>query len=323
MNDDEAKRYIAEHVKVPRLHITIAKAFILKNFHPKTSELLNRFLASVDVKMPQKLVLHPSVDPLPTLDAVVNAISWQLAASEAIWGLIASAAIFPASGGWCGEFRTLEWTTIVPGSGGHSAGFSLDEYSIQVPDKLVLPKSTNPDVNLPLTDPDLYLKELNLPGLLPAVEMALREAVRCIRHELYMACLAMLGRASEAAWIETGLALAGAVPAGSSVNVAKIGDELQDPFIGIGRKIKITLDLYAHQVVFSGIAKASGIKLQDLRNCVVWADCVRDSRNSIHYGAEPAMSNSYEKVATLLIGAVPHIRLLTSLTEVARRDKAQ
>lgn len=323
MNDDDAKRYIAEHVKVPRLHITIAKAFILKNFAPKTSELLNRFLASVDAKMPQKLVLHSSVDPLPTLDAVVNAISWQLAASEAIWGLIASAAVFPASGGLCGEFGPLQWTTVVPGSGGTSSGFSLAEYAIQVPDKLALPRSSNPDVDLPLTDPDLYLKELNLPGLLPAVEMALREAVRCIRHELYMACLAMLGRASEAAWIETGLALAAAVPAGSSVNGTKIGDELQDPFIGIGRKIKTTLDLYAHQDVFSTIAKPSGVKLQDLRNCVVWADCVRESRNSLHYGAEPAMSNSYEKVATLLIGAVPHIRLLTALTEVARKNKAQ
>ena len=323
MNDDEAKRYIAEHVKVPRLHVTIAKAFILKNFHATTSELLSRFLVSVEAKMPHRLVLHSSVDPLPTLDGVVNAISWQLAACEAIWGLIASAAVFPASSGLCGGFATLPWTTVVPGSGGTSSGFSLDEYSIQVPDKLTLPKSSNHDIDLPLTDPDLYLKELNLPGLIPAIEMALREAVRCIRQELYMACLAMLGRASEAAWIETGLALAAAVPTGASVNGAKISDELQDSFVGIGRKIKTTLDLYSHQDVFKDIVKESGVKLQDLRNCVVWADCVRDSRNSIHYGAEPAMSNSYEKVATLLIGAVPHIRLLTSLTDVARRNKAQ
>jgi hypothetical protein len=207
MNDDEAKRYIAEHVKVARLHVTIAKAFILKNFHPVTSELISRFLQSVDAKMPQKLVLHQSVDPIPTLDGVASAISWQLAACEAIWGLIANAAVFPASTGLCGGFGTLQWTTVVPGSGGSSAGFSLEEYSIQVPDRLVLPKSSNPGVDLPLTDPDLYLKELNLPGLVPAVEMALREAVRCIRYELYLACLAMLGRASEAAWIETGLAL--------------------------------------------------------------------------------------------------------------------
>lgn len=319
MNDDEAKRYIGEHVKVARLHVTIAKAFILKNFHPTTSELISRFLQSVDAKMPQKLVLHPSVDPIPTLDGVVSAISWQLAACEAIWGLIANAAVFPASTGMCGGFGTLEWTTVVPGSGGSSSGFSLGDFSIQVPDRLALPKSLNPGGDLPLTDPDLYLKELNLPGLLPAIEMALREAVRCIRHELYLACLAMLGRASEAAWIETGLALASAVPAGSPIDGIKMSDQLQDPFLGIGKKIKIALDMYSRQDIFGDISRASGVKLQDLRNCVVWADCVRESRNSIHYGAEPAMSNSYEKVATLLIGAVPHIRLLAALTQAARK----
>ena len=322
MSDHDAKRYIAEHVKVARLHVTIAKAFILKNFHPTTSELIGRFLASVDAKIPQKLVLHPSVDAVPILDSVVSAISWQLAACEAIWALIANAAVFPASTGLYGAFGTLQWTTIVPGSGGNSSGFSLDEYSILVPDKLALPKSSNPGVDLPLTDPDLYLKELNLPGLAPAVEMALRQAVRCIRHELYLACLAMLGRASEAAWIETGLALASAVPAGSSIDGAKIEDQLQDSFIGIGRKIKLVLDSYSHQEIFGDIGKASGVKLQDLRNCVVWADCVRESRNSIHYGAEPAMSNSYEKVATLLIGAVPHIRLLAALTDAARKNRS-
>ncbi|OSJ13528.1 hypothetical protein BSR47_20950 [Bradyrhizobium canariense] len=320
MNDYEAKRYIAEHVKVPRLHVTIAKGFILKNFHPTTSDLINCFLQSVEAKMPQKLVLHPSVDPVPTLDAVVSAISWQLSACEAIWGLIANAAVFPASTNMYGAHESLQWTTVVPGSGGSSSGFSLEEYSIQVPDRLALPKSSNPDVDLPLTDPDFYLKELNLPGLVPAVETALREAVQCLRHGLYLACLAMLGRASEAAWIETGLALASAIPAGSSIDGTKIGDQLQDPFVGIGRKIKIVLDSYSHQEVFGGITRASGVKLQDLRNCVVWADCVRESRNSIHYGAEPAMSNSYEKVATLLIGAVPHIRLLAALREAARKN---
>jgi hypothetical protein len=320
MSDDEAKRYIADHVKVARLHVTIAKAFILKNFHPTTSELVSRFLQSVDAKMPQKLVLHQSVDPLPTLDAVVNAISWQLAACEAIWGLISNATIFPASTNMCGGFGTLSWTTVVPGNGGYSSGFSLEEYSILVPDRLALPKSSKPDVDLPLTDPDLYLKELNLPGLVPAVEMALREAVRCIRHELYLACLAMLGRASEAAWIETGLALASAIPAGSPIDGIKMRDQLQDPFIGIGKKVKLALEMYSRQDIFGDIGKASGVKLQDLRNCVVWADCVRESRNSIHYGAEPAMSNSYEKVATLLIGAVPHIRLLAALADAARKN---
>jgi hypothetical protein len=321
MNENDAERYIVDHVKVDRLHVTIAKAFVLKDFHPVTSELINRFLQSVDAKMPQKLVLHQSVDPIPTLDSAVLAIRWQLAICEAIWGLISNAATFPASSALCGGFGTLQWTTVVPGSGGTSSGFSLEEFSILVPDKLALPKSSSHPGEQPLTDPDLYLKDLSLTGLIPAIEVALREAVRCIRHELYLACLAMLGRASEAAWIEAGLALAASVPTGSSIDAAKITDQLQDSFLGIGKKIKITLDLYSRQDIFGDTSKASGVKVQDLKNCVVWADCVRESRNSIHYGAEPAMPNSYEKVASLLIGAVPHIRLLTALTNTAKAKR--
>jgi len=67
------------------------------------------------------------------------------------------------------------------------------------------------------------------------------------------------------------------------------------------------------------------VTLQDLRNSVIWADAVRDSRNSVHYGATPAMPNSYEKVAALLISAVPYLRILYRIhdavdTLVSRRQ---
>jgi hypothetical protein len=172
MNDDDAKRYISGHVDVPRLHVTIAKAFVLANFQPDTGELIRRFLHTVDAKMPEKLVLHPSVDAIPTLDSIVAAISWQLAACEAIWGLISSGAIFPASSGFAGGFGTIEWTTIVQRSGGYSSGFSLEEYSILVPSKLAVPRSSRPAESQPLTDPDLYIKELNLSALVPEIEGA-------------------------------------------------------------------------------------------------------------------------------------------------------
>ena len=59
--------------------------------------------------------------------------------------------------------------------------------------------------------------------------------------------------------------------------------------------------------------KSSGYKPSDLKSVVVWADAVRESRNSIHYGAQPAMSNSYEKVAALLIGTVPNLKVIYSI----------
>ena len=50
---------------------------------------------------------------------------------------------------------------------------------------------------------------------------------------------------------------------------------------------------------------------------MIWGDAVRESRNSIHYGVNPAMSNTYEKVAALLIGAVPHLKLVYRLRAAA------
>ena len=58
------------------------------------------------------------------------------------------------------------------------------------------------------------------------------------------------------------------------------------------------------------------MKIQDLRNAVIWADAVRESRNSVHYGVKPEMPNTYEKLAALLIGSVPHLRLIYRIYSV-------
>lgn len=320
MNPDDAKQYLLRETTVTRQQVTQAKAYIIKNFQPSAPMLIDSFLKSVDAKMPEQIVFHPTQDPVPSVESVAKVISWKLAACEAIWGLISGAAVFPASTRLTGNIGTLSWSTVVSG-GGTSSGFSLDDLSIEVPEQLALPRSSVSGTEQPLTDPDMYLKELDLPGARPEIVTALQEAVRCFRHELYLACLAMLGRASEVAWIETGIALAGAAREDDpKLNPARTIDRLQDSFVGIGKKIQTVLDLYSRQDVFGDLAKVSGVKLQDLRNCTVWADCVRDSRNSIHYGVEPSMSNSYEKVAALLIGAVPHIRLLVNITEAAKKQ---
>ncbi len=322
MHADEAKEYIVDNIKVPRQRVTVAKAFILKNFDPNSETLIKSFLDSVDAEMPQQVVLHQSVDAVPTLKQAAEAISWKLAACEAIWGLISSSFLIPASNQFYGDIGGLGWTTVVPGSGGSSSGFSLDELSIRVPSQLVLPRSSHNDLSQPLTDPDLYLKELNLPNLPQEIEEALREAVRCFRYDMYLACLAMLGRASEGAWIELGLGLAKAAPrlgSTSQTKVNKIIQDLESTYIGIARKIQMTVKLYEKQDVVEILSRKSKVKLEDLRNSVTWVDAVRESRNSIHYGVKPSMSNSYEKVGALLIGAVPHIRMLVTLTTAARK----
>lgn len=172
------------------------------------------------------------------------------------------------------------------------------------------PRSLSTQENQPLSNPDLFLHTLDIPGLHNEVENSLREAVSCFRHELYLACLAMLGRASEGAWIELGLKLVNAIPPESHEKAQNIKDKLEDSFVSIGKKIMEILKLYECKDIFADIYKKSDVKVQDLRNAVVWSDSIRESRNSIHYGVKSSMPNTYEKVAALLIGAVPHIRLL-------------
>lgn len=77
------------------------------------------------------------------------------------------------------------------------------------------------------------------------------------------------------------------------------------------------VDLYHKQDIFGEVAKRSGISHRYLGQVLNWSNIVRDSRNAVHYGADPATQNTYEKVAALLIGAVPNIRTLYTIREAA------
>ena len=58
-----------------------------------------------------------------------------------------------------------------------------------------------------LADPDLYLESLAVTNIHQDVIDAISEAIDCLRSELHIAAVVMLGRASEGAWIEMGLGL--------------------------------------------------------------------------------------------------------------------
>jgi hypothetical protein len=79
---------------------------------------------------------------------------------------------------------------------------------------------------------------------------------------------------------------------------------------GTYRKIEAVLTIFAHQEIFGPVSKAAGVKLEELRVISIWSDAVRDSRNTIHFGVAPTTPNTYEKVAALLLGAVPNVRAL-------------
>lgn len=147
----------------------------------------------------------------------------------------------------------------------------------------------------------------------PEVASAFGEAVKCFRLELFTAALAMLGKASEGAWLELGASLLEFVPDGQRTRFARQQFTLEDPMLGLLRKVEAVISMYEHQEIFAPVTKACGIRLQELRSVAVWSDAVRESRNTIHFGVQAAVPNTYEKLTALLIGAVPNVRVLYRL----------
>jgi hypothetical protein len=309
MNTDYLLKVLESQIRVTPQQVTIAKGHIINHFSPDTSTVIQSFLKTVEATVPEKLMIHLTVGTDETIKSVAQILSWTLACCEAIWGLISSGLLFPASSDLRSFLPNVGWTTVIQGSG-NTGGLRLDHLSLLVPSSIQLPPSISRGERQTLSDSDLFLHSLDISNIDKEVEESLREAVRCFKHELFLACLAMLGRASEGAWIELGLKLCDITPPTASVNTKKIREKLEDPFVGIGKKILEAAQLYQRSDIFDNIYKSSGVKPQDLNNVVVWADAVREARNSVHYGAEPSMPNTYEKIAALLIGSVPHLRLL-------------
>ncbi|MBI5968769.1 MAG: hypothetical protein HY882_13070 [Deltaproteobacteria bacterium] len=309
MNTDQALKLLESQVRVTPQQVMIAKGYIMNHFDPDTPAVIKGFLKSVEAATPEKLVIHLTVDTKESIKSVAETLSWTLAGSEAIWGLISSGLLFPGSSELRSFMPNVNYSTVIQGSG-NSGALDLNHLVLAVPTRVLLPPSTARGEPQTLTDPDLFLHSLGIPYIEKEVEESLRESVRCFKHELFLACLAMLGRASEGAWIELGLALCAIAPSSAPINITKTKEKLEDPFVGIGKKILETARLYQRTDLFGDLHKTCGVKPQDLDNVTVWADAVRESRNSVHYGAEPSMPNTYEKIAALLIGAVPHLRLL-------------
>lgn len=310
MSPDDYLKLLESLIVVTPQRVTLAKAFFLQNYKRDVLSMVRSFLEANEARVPDKVVIHPSVDTETEIRRAAEGISWTLAGCEAVWGLISSGLFIPETVNLHHLITSLGWTTVVPGSGGQSSGWQLQHISIPVPTNVLLLPSSKNLQHQPLSDPDLFLHTMDIPYMHAEVEESLREAVRCFRHELYLACLAMLGKASEGVWVEVGLKLAGSLPPDAPLNGVKVKERLEDPNVGIGKKITETLHLYERADIFKTLHQQSGVTIQDLRNAVIWADGVRESRNSVHYGVHPSMPNTYEKVAALLIGAVPHLRLL-------------
>ncbi len=318
MDPSQAESLIRSRVSVNPQRVTVAKSLVYDSSLKAANcdDLVRIVLDRNGIVVPTRVVLHETVDTEGMLRAVAESISWRLATIEATWQLIYSGHLVAL-----GDPRTLSssvsWTTVVPGSGGHSSGWQFEDFDIPMPGRVRRSPSSLIGGNQYLTDPDLYLATLAISGLHPDVASALRESIQCFRQELYTASLAMLGKASEGAWLDVAAALLASTGSAAGTKYAKQQATLDDPMQGPQKKVEAVVAIFNHQEDFGSLATASGVRPADLRAAAIWSDTVRDSRNTLHFGVSPATPNTYEKVTVLLLASVPNIRLLYQLKAAA------
>jgi hypothetical protein len=310
MQPNEAEKIISTNVSVTRQKITIMKRLILSH------GTLEAALKELDALRPTRIVIHQDIDPMPALQKASDWISYSLAGCEAIWELVHAGVLVQLSSNLTPFNGTLEWTTVYGSSGGMSAGWRFERFQSAHPSHFT--RSLASDRDQVLADADLYLQRLSLPNLHQDIADALRDAVRCFRAELFVPSVVMLGKASEGAWIELGVALAGVAGPGDA-KAKKSAELWAGPEIGFARKLRDILGFYeSRQSTFKPLSQQIGIGLEDLRIAMLWSDTLRDARNAVHHRVSTSVDASYEIVATLLLAAVPHLQTIHRLWDVAR-----
>ena len=319
MTADEAKAEILKRVVVTRQHVTLAKSFLqsLPAIGPHDPFILmNQFSKQQGYQLPEKIVLHPSVNSEQPLRQTSGYFVCVLALAEAIWALIHQG-YFLYMGNLQAWEAHQEWTTVVPGQGGMSSGWSFPEYAVELPHRIVLAPSYRHECPQPMTDPDLFVLEAGINNADPEIVEALQDAVRCFRHELYRPAVTMLGKAMEGAWIELGCSLARAVSTKGGFNKEKFMDTMSDDNTGIATKIQKVRNLYNQKDLTDHVVKQCGISPKELDNIIIWSDVLRESRNAIHFGVKPTIENSYEKVAVLFIDGAKNLAIMYKIKRIA------
>ncbi len=174
MNDHQATKLLESEIRVTPQQITVAKGHIVNHFKKDTSAVIRDLLKAVEAAAPDNLTIHLTLDTEDAIKTVGHTISWILAGCEAIWGLISSGILVPASSDLRSLIPPVRCTTVVQGSG-HTSGLSLDHLYFPVPYSTLLVPSVTHGKRQTLTDPDLFLHTLNIPGIHKEVEESLRE----------------------------------------------------------------------------------------------------------------------------------------------------
>jgi len=137
------------------------------------------------------------------LETGVRFVEVSVAVAEAVVRLIGSGFLLPVYGS---AEPYLSWPIVTPNSRGSG---SAQELKVSVPHLVRLSSAGAEWIEAgtaAIRSADLYLRDL--PPTSDRVRACLREAVEAYRRGLPLACVILLGAASEAAWREVGTAIA-------------------------------------------------------------------------------------------------------------------
>lgn len=306
---------IIERVEVTHQMVTLAKSFMLTNFNQFVSTMLEEFHKQQDATLVQPIVLLET-DPAQTNTQATNVarfLSWQLAFVEALWDLVHAGTLLPYHDS---TQHTLITVNYVETTGNRDA-WTFDEFRYVYPSIVRLAPTALKKNPQALSSADLFLSDLAIPDLHPGVAESLQLAVRCFRHDLYLPCLAMLGRASEGAWLELGRSLL-KVQGLPDPYRAKLANELESDKVSIFAKVKSISELYRSQAVFKCVATRShpADHLEEVR---AWSEVIRDTRNAVHYKDDGPVEIDYEKTAILLMGVAKNLGTLYRIGRAAEQ----
>ncbi len=309
MSYTDVELAIKSAVEVTPALVFQAKAYLVSHASGYSGQMIDLFSAEMGGAFVQPVVVHPSVDQDAVVRSVARWLSCQSAAREAVWALIGAGVLIPRSGAMNEPELSVQWTTVVPGSGGTSSGWSFGK-AIPVPDQVSLSVACS----TPLTDGDLFMHRLNVLDIDPQVSESLREAVTCFRHDLYVPAQVMLGRALEGCWTILGEALVAAAPGETAAQ--GLGKQLAKG-LHLAQLLERVTSLYTN-VAYAGVVKSSGVSQSDLSTIRLWTDTLRQSRNAVHHAHDSTLRATWETTAALLMGAVPNIRALYAVIKTTK-----
>jgi len=310
---DELRETIVANVEVTRQLVATAQAFFIEVMaeREQVCGLIDRLSQHYGAEWAEKIRLDPRGDNADVITQIARAVSVRAAGVEAIWRLIHSGYLL--AGGTCQNLRVhVSWETESTGS-----GWSFEEFELPHPTAVVrAPSMRSEEI---LCNHDLYIKEMAALGLGDEVEGSLRDAVRCFASDLYTPCAAMLGSASESAWLRLGECVSDYISLSDVKKGTALRDKLSDPYSSVVKKMSLVAQQYGNRDLCGALWEAAEVKPRSLQTIRIWSDAVRDSRNAIHYGVDPTTPNTREKLSALLLGAIPFFRKMSAIASAASR----